>query len=209
MKVNPKQALALWRMLTAETDEAREPMWSKLRPQINPAERKELLQEGLVVSARRGRANHLILTQKAWEWAQASTQVELAKSAEGAIVLQSLLRRLLPYLEHRNIRLVDVMSDPSAPTSEENELPVRNQVLTCIRTLGQAAPAGGVRLVALRAALPRFTRESVDDVLLSLRKDGLILLYPDDDRASLTAADHEAALSEGGIPRHLVYLENR
>jgi hypothetical protein len=228
MEVKPKQALAIWRMLTAEADDVREPMWSKVRPKLTASERKELLQQGLVVTTRRGRANHLVLTQEAWKWAQKSGQVELGKSAEGAAALQGLLRRLLPYLEHHSIRLLDILGGTSVETSEpERKAPsapstqtpseeaepkgalVPNRILERIRALAEKAPAGGVRIVALRAALPHFSRETFDDALLSLRKAGLILLYPDDDRASLTDADHDAAVVEGETPRHLVYLENR
>lgn len=228
MEVKPKQALAIWRMLTAEADDVREPMWSKVRPKLTTPERKELLQQGLVVSTKRGRANHLVLTQEAWKWAQKSAQVELGKSAEGAAALQGLLRRLLPYLEHHSIHLLDILGGtsvgaseperkaPSAPSAqtlsqkaEAKAAPARDLVLERIRALAEKAPAGGVRLVALRAVLPHFNRKVVDDALISLCKAGLILLYPDDDRASLTKADHDAALIEGDTPRHLVYLENR
>lgn len=227
MELKPNQAVALWRMLTAETDEVREPMWSKIRPKISADQRKELVQHGLVVSTRRGRANHLVLTQKAWIWAQESGSVELGRSVEGTAALQALLRRLLPFLKSRSIQLLDILGDDSrtpgpprtvsgtlsagasSQEAQRDEASAQEQVLRGIRTLAQAAPAGGVRLAALRKAVPQLTRKPFDDALLSLGKAGLILLYPDDDRASLTLADHEAALVDGETARHLVYLENR
>ena len=64
-KPSPKQVLALWNMLfTGE-----EPAISKIQPGLNPRERGQLQEAGLIEIEKRGRASHIILTEKAWAWA--------------------------------------------------------------------------------------------------------------------------------------------
>lgn len=62
----------------------------------------------------------------------------------------------------------------------------------------------GVRLAVLRAeaGLPK---QAADAALHRLRKANLIVLYPMDDRAALTAADRRAAVNVSGVAKHVVF----
>lgn len=66
-----------------------------------------------------------------------------------------------------------------------------------------------VGLAELRERLPLIERAALDTSLIQGQRDGLWLLYREDNSAALTPADHEAALIVGGFPRHLVLLELR
>ncbi len=110
MDPNPKQALALWRMLTAETLEVAEPKLSDVRPQLTPKERQQLLDAGYVsLRPGDGRATHLVLEDQAWQWASEADTVEVATSDVGAEVLQALLQLLIPFLQRQGIPLADVL----------------------------------------------------------------------------------------------------
>jgi len=217
MEPNPKQALALWRMLTANTPELAEPKVSDLRPELSPAERDPLLKSGFVtMRTGKNRATHLVPTDKAWEWAARTMPVNLLKSRSpvGAEVLEALLNRLLPNLKTQGIALADVIrsmpvtkaaTDALTPTSPS----CGADVLSALRKLAKRSPSGAVRLASLRVELASFGRAEVDAALRALRDTGSVVLYQDDDRASLTEADHQAALLEANTPHHLAYLENR
>lgn len=228
MEPNPKQALALWRMLTAETPEFAEPKLSDVKPALSVDERAALIRGGFL-ETRPGlkRATHLVATEKAWAWAGRTASVSLLKSRStvGAEVLEALLHRVLSFLHREEIPLANVLHQSPAVAREEpvsstpapvpanrgamsSEVP-RDQVLDTIRSLASSAPAGAVRMTALRSQLVSLNRGVVDQALRALRDARLIILYQDDDRASLTQADHDAALIEADTPRHLVYLENR
>lgn len=62
------------------------------------------------------------------------------------------------------------------------------------------------RLVQIRALLSDFSRAYQDATLVQLQRAGMLVLYRNDRTNTLTAADHAAALTVGGEPRHLVYL---
>jgi hypothetical protein len=111
---NERQALFLWRMITGETPEEREPSRSNATPNIQ-GDRKALFDNGfLSVDRRKGNkrraADHLILTEKAWAWASRAFAVEIMHSEFAAHALQGLLRRLLPFLKTRDIALAEVFS---------------------------------------------------------------------------------------------------
>jgi len=225
MEPNPLQALVLWRMLTAETPELQEPTWTNVKPKLSPTLRNQLIKFGYITSEKR-RANHLVLADKAWVWAASTAPARLPKSPEGTQALEGLLHCLIPYLKREGIPLSDVLRRPgpakeaekggkppppqlqSTPVAITNG-PPSDQVLAAIRSLAGTAPTGAVRMTALRSAVGHLQRAAVDQALRALRDAQLIILYQDDDRASLTPADHDAALMEAATPRHLVYLENR
>jgi hypothetical protein len=102
---NDRQALFLWKMITGETPEEREPTKGNATPDIK-GDRKGLLDHGFLSVERRmgskGRAaEHLMLTEKAWAWASRAFAVEIMHSRFAAHALQGLLRRLLPFLSAR------------------------------------------------------------------------------------------------------------
>ncbi|HEY5958888.1 MAG TPA: hypothetical protein VIV60_20145 [Polyangiaceae bacterium] len=108
-----RQALLLWTMLTAETAELRNPFKSKIQPDIGTAKRDALIQKGFLELLPQGHGVRLCLTDKAWAWAAAEVDVKLMQPAAGVGVraLQGLLRRLLPFLQSRDIPLSDLFRE--------------------------------------------------------------------------------------------------
>ncbi len=108
---NPKQALFLWKMINAETPEIREPTLMSASPKLGK-DRKPLVDQGFIEIEKRGGSTHLILTDRAWAWANQCAHVELtqANAHDGAIALQGLLRRLVPFLQSRGIPLAELFS---------------------------------------------------------------------------------------------------
>ena len=217
---NPKQALFLWNMLAAETPEVREPMMSKAKPDLAPkTERRDLIDHGYLETEKRGRATHLLLTDRAWAWAAGSTDVELMQSNSriGAAALQGLLRRLLPFMNARGIALADLFADgtasapPQIPAAEP--APAADGALrlrvhkTCLELVA-GKPSRDVPLASLRSRLPDIPRAALDAELRRMHLEGQIALYRNDNSAAITPADESAALIVGDAPRHLLYLKD-
>lgn len=210
---NPKQALLLWRMLTADTFDERCPLQSKAKPEITAGERTELVRAGLLELDPQKRGSRLVLTDKAWAWLSSETNVELLKSnsAIGAIVLEKLLRQLVPFLLARGIGLSEIITKPakmpqtSAATSSTQPSTAESQIMSACRDLNAQKPNGAIRLTQLRSRVPKVSRKTVDSELQRLHAAGRIALYRDDNSAAVTAEDDRAALSVGGEPRHLLY----
>jgi hypothetical protein len=229
---NDRQALFLWRMITGETPEEREPTKGHATPDIK-GDRKALLDHGFLsvdrrVSTKGRAADHLILTEKAWAWASHDSSVEIMRSKFAALALQGLLRRLLPFLNAREIALGEVFSQRvhskskrlSAAGSKKlrsaddgKSLPLSavepawTQIERACVSLGGGGKKARVRLSALRKALPSISRQQLDQALVALQREQRLVLYRDDNTPSLTTEDHAAALMVGDSPRHLVYLE--
>lgn len=218
-------------MLTADKPEVAEPKRSDVKPELTLVERAALIDDGyLTLRPGEKGAQHLVLTDKAWDWAASANSVSLLKSrsAVGAEVLEALLNRLLPNLKTQGVALAEVLRPTSASASRpgvvepqaspKNGSPVplveapkrqRAEVLAAVHSLAAHSKTGAVRLAHLRAELSSLERTDVDNALRALRDEGALVLFQDDDRASLTAADHQAALIEANTPHHLIYLEKR
>ena len=224
---NPKQALLLWNMITGATPEERRPMVSKTKPEIDPRQRKALVDHGFLSltlgKSRAGaRASFLDLTEKAWEWASHARNVELMSSKLATPALQSLLRRLIPFLEQHDLTLADIFRDGARVRDEASAVPdgpvaagiepevaasIGARVEQACLSLAGGAKKSRVRLSALREALPAISRQQLDTVLIELQREHRLVLYREDNTPALTPEDHAAALLVGDSPRHLVYLE--
>src|SRR5690606_175277 len=167
---------------------------------------------------------HLVLTDKAWAWAERTHGVELLQSNSklGAQVLQDLLRVLLPFLREHELPLASVFSErPTSPVLDDagerdapNDMVRPHRRTSLSERIEQAylELTGGrrqqrVRLRDLRAALVDVPRDAVDHALLELQDEDRAVLYRDDNTAALSDADHAAALFVADAPRHLIYLE--
>lgn len=235
----PKQALFLWRLISAETEDERQPLKSKTRPRLIAKELRPLVDNGLIELVKRdGRQGEFIaLADKAWAWAATAVDVELMKSRSsvGAEALQGLLRRLLPFLERRDVPLAALFSTPNTaeppqPTDRANgrgepaltttnretasaaehngsSRPLPQRIEAACLSLAGGAKQKRVRLSALRKQLSSVQRTELDQALLRMQDEGRLVLYRDDNTAALTADDQDAALLVGNAPRHLVYLE--
>jgi hypothetical protein len=218
----PKEALLLWHLITAETEDEREPLLSNARPSFTRKQLSALVDAGFVtLETKPGkRGKYLALSEGAWAWAQGATGVELLKSQSsvGAIALQGLLRRLLPYLRERDVPLAELFPSTAGDdrrtgettpdgSAEPATVPLVSSIERACLALAGGARKTRVRLSALRRELSSIERTKLDHALLALSDEGRLVLYRDDNTAALTADDHRAALMVGGAPRHLVYLE--
>jgi len=225
---NPKQALFLWKMITGETPEIREPSLANARPELKK-DRKSLIDQGFLDTEKRGRAIHLRLTDKAWGWAGRCADIELmiSRGPDGTIALQGLLRRLIPYLQQQGIPLADLYSDRSAGTGDSHKsaevepstevtavakIRVDTHALVdriraaCVALIA-GRPSKEIRLTSLRSRFPESSRNEVDAALIRMHDAGQIALYRNDNSAEVTAEDERDALMVGGAPRHVLYLK--
>lgn len=78
-------------------------------------------------------------------------------------------------------------------------------IMTAISEVAAHSPVGCARLADVRNYLG-WSKEVFEADVLAANNKGLIVLFPDDDRASLTKADHESAVTLAVTPMHLAYL---
>jgi len=204
---SPKQVLVLWNLLfTAE-----EPMISKLQPALTPKERRQLESAGLIEIERRGRAGHVLLTEKCWAWAAGHLEAEISQSKFAVKALKGLLGSLKTHLERQNLSLAEFLSPEEEsrdePAAAVTDLPAR------IRHAYLQASGGRsnvrVRLKDLRPLLPDLPRPVLDRELLRLQREnpGGLVLWSLDDPQEITAEDQAAAVDLAGTKRHIIYLE--
>ncbi|MDZ7760475.1 MAG: DUF87 domain-containing protein [Desulfovermiculus sp.] len=91
---SPLQTLVLLRLLFT----GQEPKQSDVK-QLKPQARKEMIQAGFLELEKRGRAYHLLLTDKAWAWISDNLDSQIPANARTVDTLQALLARLKEYLD--------------------------------------------------------------------------------------------------------------
>lgn len=77
------------------------------------------------------------------------------------------------------------------------------ETLATLRNMPCSAD-GYVSLTTLRLELGHIERADLDAALFALMAAGQIRAIQNDNRAALSARDHEAALMLNGFPRHMV-----
>jgi len=211
---NPRQAFVmLYLLITHE-----EPMQSKVPlSTFTTADRKELVDVGLIYLEQRKSAKHLILTDKAWDWASMHLDAPISKTQQAAPLLQTLLCTLKAFLQAQDMPLVELLTakgprmpppihrNGNTPSAETINLP--EQIISAYKVVSGGQFYVDVRLAALRAQLPDFSREEMDEVLHQMQLDGLITLMRLDDPQSITAEDAAAALDVHGDKRHVAYVK--
>jgi hypothetical protein len=203
-KPTPKQALLIWGLLITKE----EPAISKVKPKLSPTERVPLERLGIITLEKRGASKHIVLTDKAWDWASEHFDVELSKSASAVPVLEKLLSAIGVYLRTRKTTLADFFSSQnlseSTPSANDLELRVRGAYLTL---------SGGefdrrVRLSQLRQTLNDIPRSEMDQILLRLGRNGKLVLMRFDDPQEIGSEDEQAALTSGGQENHIIYMKD-
>lgn len=233
-KPDPRQSLCILGMLFGQTDAEREPMMSKVKPELNPKQRKALVDAGLLETQLRGRANHLLPTDAAWQWASAHLDTELLDSKLATPILHNVLVQLGKFLATRELALADLILVSAEPVAdeavarEESEPPdiahgaaqngsasydsspneLCDRIRRAIWDIAGGTAKKRVRLSELRNRLGELPRSRLDALLLEMQAAGRVVLYRLDNPVELTSADHHAALLIGENPRHLVYLES-
>lgn len=199
----PKQALVMWSLLITGD----EPAVSKVRPELKPAERKPLIDFGLIELVKRGRSTHIVLTDKAWDWASEHFDEELSKSTFAVPVLQALLKKLGSYLKHHKIPLVEFLVHES---NSKSAVVVPTALEAKIREAYLKASGGKynvrVRLSQLRQLVDDVPQAEVDKVLIQMGLAGKITLMHLDDPQEIRPEDEQAAVNIGGQKNHIVYM---
>lgn len=222
-----KQRLILFKLLFS----GEEPPQSKIRPELNPAERDQLVRAGLIhlEPRREGRRRFkaVLLTDKAWEWASANLKSELMVSKYSTDALEAVLQRLEAFLKNRSLTLADLFQSTGEATddasSESHEAQSAAEigmqpdvyqtadVSARIRNAYLALSHGEYRLAVHIADVKRTVSDipspDVDRALLDMQQNSELSLQSIDDPRRITEADHAAAIRILGQERHLIYLE--
>jgi len=119
-KVSPKQSLFLLRLLTQQEGF----FVGKTKPELSPAERKQLVDSGLINVDQRKEtpksraANYAILTEKGWNWAEKNLDGPLPISGTaGLIVLNKLLYIVQANINAGKISLAGFLTVPDQSKS--------------------------------------------------------------------------------------------
>jgi hypothetical protein len=195
-----KQALAMWALLGA----GGAAFGGQLKPEIEKTEREALARASLIEVEKRGRgALWLMVTDKGWDWAEQHLSDALPdKTYGGAFVLRAWLTRLQAFTRARDFRLADVLG-PQATALDYAELRERIRAAYLDVTGGFNRRA---LLKDIRSRLPDIDRSTLDAALKRMQREEDASLMQLDNRIEVTNADHEAALSIGTEPRHILWI---
>jgi hypothetical protein len=196
---DPRQTLYMLRL----TFGAAEPRLLDLQPPLEPvALRKQLEAQGLIHLEKRGRQQHVLLTDKGWQWMQAhlNARVDVA-GVVPSLVLRQLLPRLQVFLEREGYALAELFANPGSSPAISSQ-----RVRTVLLELGQGRTQQRLTLAQVRAAVPQLAREVLDATLLDLQRSAAIALYHEDNPALRSAEVEAAALQLAASRYHLVYL---
>lgn len=191
--LTPKQALTIWSLLITGD----EPQKSKLK---NP-ERNILLKQGLISLEKRGRSEHIVLTEKAWGWASENFDVPLARSIAAVPVLQALLKMTGRYLKNNRLALSDFTIEKSKPKD------VRSLICQSYLDLSGGIFNKRVRIAHLKRQLSNLSATEIEQSLLQLWRDGKVALMRLDDPLDIRPEDEAAAIRSGGQLNHILYMK--
>jgi hypothetical protein len=208
----PKHKLALWNLLITGDMPAK----SQIKPELSPAERQALVDAGLIklvprkqlreegLTDLKGSAEHIVLADKAWDWATENFTSEFPKGNTSAAtpVLQKLLAQVGRHLQAHNFSWAEFLRTESQTIGDLEET-IR---AACAKISGDRYNVR-VRLSELRPRLSNFTRVEVDKALNEMELSEEIVLMPIDDPQGIKPEDEDAALDIGGSKRHILYMK--
>ena len=212
MNLSPRQALAFWTLLFTGKEPTMSEFTKKLglAPKIKGTEeRQQLIDAGLIELEKRGRANYVLLTDKAWRVAVDNFDAAISQSKFAADVLQALLKRLQDYMQGADVTLAEIMRPTRGDEESDSShlVDLEGRIRTAYLKVSNNKWNVRVRLANLRQQLADIPRPVIDNQLLKMQKDERLLLYPLDYRPDITPEDQEAALNIGGYDNHLLYME--
>jgi hypothetical protein len=191
----------------------REPKLSDMRLELPLAQRKPLEAGGLIRLEKRGRSEHVILTEQGWAWAQEHLDTPItATGTAAAVVLAALLPHLKRFLATRGARLGELLLSSQSPA----ERPPPSQSRASGREMEHFVAAlqrldGGenrfVLLADLRTALPELLRPQFDAAALALQAEGRIALFRIDEPWRRSPTVEAAAIDVAGSRYHSAYLK--
>jgi hypothetical protein len=192
----PKQTLILWDVLARGGSAAQADIPFK----VEPKDREALVKARLLATTKIGRSLWLTVEDAGWSWADDHLDAPLAapaapkKAAKNPVkaapappkipTLQVWLTRLHAFLRARRLSLADVLPQVPPPAPQPKPKASRKPRLATLADRISAAVArlqgspqrDGLRLSALRAALPDIDRAVLDDALVQLFEEAKINL---------------------------------
>lgn len=211
-----------------------EPAMSKTTPALSVKQRRELVEAGLIKLEKRGRASHVVLTEKAWAWAfRAFDQKVPPRLKLNAGALEGLLKRLKAHMVCTGVGLQELLGSPNLsiiskerikPCPVESDSALLGRFRSDLVGLGEknlekmvsqaylelSGNRWNVRvpIAALRKALAQIKKDDLTATLrrMQLGSDYSLLLYPYDDPREITPEDAAAAVHTGGRENHIVYM---
>jgi hypothetical protein len=175
----------------------------------------------------------VILEDKGWAWLSDNMDSPIWESKAAADVLRAALTSLGAFLEKKHLALADVISAQSDRPESDSSIPeaididkasesthvsrtepdfaapsLEERIGTAYSELVEGRVDGQVRLADLRARLSDTPRESLDEALERMSREGRIILGRLDNPKEITAADDDAKITTSyGEPRHLLFME--
>lgn len=186
-----------------------EPKLSDAKPNLGVARRNYLRDLGLISYEKRGRAQHIVLTDAAWAWVGENLDAPVStKSVVSAVALNGLLPKLKAYLDRTGTPLAELLVEP--PTEVAVHAPTED-LPTAVRRAYLACSGGNwnqrVRIAELRRHLEAYGRVEQDACLLALQRDGHAVLYTNENPMEVGPDDIESAVNVLGEQRHIIYLQ--
>lgn len=186
-------------------------MVSRLKPPLATAERAEMESLGLIRLEKRGRAKHIVLTEKAWIWSSENLNAEISQSKFAVIALKGVLKSLSDHIARNRISLAEFAAPLESEAEKTGPEPVHMEKKITAAYLGASGGKTGVRvrLADMMPFLKDIPKTIVDDELKRMQIEGLkgLVLWPLDDPQDISPEDERAALYIAGSPRHIVYME--
>jgi hypothetical protein len=200
-RVTPMQTLIVWSLL-AEGGVA----FSSDLPGKAP-DRRALKSLGLVAETREKRKTRVEVTERGWAWAAEHLDREISRSSASASILRGWLTRLKHYLaSNPNVALATVLVPPKATAPAELYANFRARVRDAYLVVTHGQYNARALLRDLRSELANVDRADLDAEFRRLQSEEGASLMPLDNRAAITPADEEAAISVGGEARHLIWI---
>jgi hypothetical protein len=168
--------------------------------------RLKLAKLGLI-NVRKDRFLQLELTESGWKWCvDELSQSPPPKAGSMGGALYALLNALGRALPRHELGLAELLGDAG---HEVVAPPTAAAVDERIRSVyGELArrPGAWVRLADLRAKLPAFDRDVVDEALVRMNHEDDVRVAPEANQKTLTREDREAAVIIGNRDRHLIAI---
>lgn len=156
----------------------------------------------------RGAYQHT-LKDKGWLWCEAELSAPIpARPGSLGGALYGVLRLLAQHLEAADQRLVEFVGEARSGAAET----VRADPEALIREVYwklAAGPQDWVLLSKLRPLLGTLARDAADETLRRMEQLPDVHLVPEADQKTLTEDDRDAAVSIGGVRKHLIAIEAR
>lgn len=202
-ELTDQQALQLWRLIITGD----QPMKSSV--QLDPKPRDAMRRLGYIDYEKRGRADHIVVTDKGWQWASENTQPTFNRNVKVSDELACLIKRMGAYMDQSGVSLYEVLRAPEGAATAPSPLPSaspEDAIRAAYLAVGGGRYNERIRLADLRPALDGFDRDVVDKTLLDMQHADRAVLMSIDDPLDRRPEDEEAAVRIGSDRRHLLVI---